>query len=136
MAERHSAIHAASTLFAQVTLRHLLMELLPIKHTFSRQSSDWKSAGEIHEAGFRHCQSVPNRFLLPLLLGEGWGEGLGISSAFLSPHPQPFSQGEKEHALISPQLAPGRASSIRMRPLPLVRNSSHHAAVGSPPPAP
>src|SRR5216684_5630995 len=103
MAERHSAIHAASTLFAQVILRHLLMKLLPIKHTFSRQSSDWKSAGEFDEPGFRHCQSVPtNWFLLPLPLGEGWGEGLGISSAFLSPHPQPFSQGRRERTLSAP----------------------------------
>src|SRR5712692_8379239 len=100
MAERHSAIHAASTLFAQVTLRHLLVKLLPIKHTLSRQSSDWKSAGEFDEPGFRHCQSVPTKsFSSPSPFGEGWGGGLGISSAFLSPHPQPFSQGRREHTL-------------------------------------
>jgi hypothetical protein len=31
---------------------------------------------------------------LPLPLGEGWGEGLRVSSDYV-PHPQPFSQGEK-----------------------------------------
>src|ERR1700686_4039100 len=56
MTERHSAIHAASTLLTQTGLWHVLVKLLPIKHTFCGRPRGRKGASKFDEAGLSHCR--------------------------------------------------------------------------------
>src|SRR5258708_26377886 len=50
MTERHPAVHTASALLSQMRLRHMVVKLLPIKHTFRRRPSALKRTSLFHDA--------------------------------------------------------------------------------------
>ncbi len=117
LAERNSAVHAASTLLAKLVFRKILVDFEPVVHALEHRTSRRQFPRVIHEAG--GLTHVAPALLHLLCTGEDFERRTRDVSLLATPH--------SEHAL---EFMREYFDEARSRILPIVEDPLRPAAAG------